>query len=422
MERWVFLCSKRRGAGALCRQEHAGGGQEWANDVWANDVWANDERANDCAKTRAGTRVWSIRTAIGRIMAALRPRHGSFVTARWGGSRGAILGLVALALIGGFMPAKAQSQDDIQHDTVTTAPLAPPSAGVTLDLRATEERQGEVFRVGFLADAAPGHQRQQFVPFRAHLEEVLNRPVEMVGYRDARNMILALQRGQALYAIAPASILIAAHRQCACVAPLASQPNRDGSSGLFAVMLARDDGPVDGIADLDGQRVVIVGEGSVMAHRIGLAELWRADVRPEDDALSFAPTLSAAVALLEAGEADAILSWSRQADGRTLFDAEPADALAPDQRGALRIMWRSRPVPGISHFASTRLDADQLALLQTMLVDLTGTDGDAFDAIDQGSGRPFAARSMADYRVLTDAFSFWDGAARQPDPSVTRQP
>lgn len=300
----------------------------------------------------------------------------------------------------------AQSNDA----PITSRPLGPPPASITLDVENRNAPDGDVFRVGFLADAAPGHQRSLYLPFRSHLEAVLSRPVELVPFRDARGLMMAIQRQDIGYAMAPSSVFAATHRLCACVTPLGTQPNRDGSQGLFSVLLALEGGSIGGLDDAADARLAIVGEGSVVAHRVGLSELWRTDLQLSPENVLFTETLQEAADALAAGQADAILSWSRQADGRVMFDREPASTLSDEVRSNLRVVWRSRPVPGYTHFTHLDLPEPLSETLQAMLIELTGRNGDAFDAIDQGSGRGFVARDLGDYDPLLEAFVYWDGA------------
>lgn len=308
-----------------------------------------------------------------------------------------------------FLVAAAGSSTAQQSDApVTSRPLDPPPASLTLDLGEQSAIAGEVFRVGFLADAAPGHQRRLFLPFRRHMEAVLSRPVELVPFRDARGLMMAMQRQDIGYAMAPSNVFVATHRLCGCVTPIGAQPNRDGSPGLFSVMLALDDGRVRDLGSLADARLAIVGQGSVIAHRVGLSELWRAELQLAEDRFLFTTTLEDAADALVTGEVEAVLSWSRQAEGGTLFDSEPANALDQHLRTRLRIVWRSRPVPGLTHYHHTELPDELAGTLQSMLLDLTGRNGDAFDAIDQGSGRAFIARTLQDFDPLLDAYDFWD--------------
>lgn len=300
----------------------------------------------------------------------------------------------------------AQSNDG----PITSRPLGPPPAGITLDVESRNALDGDVFRVGFLADAAPGHQRSLYLPFRSHLEAVLSRPVELVPFRDARGLMMSMQRQDIGYAMAPSSVFAATHRLCACVIPLGTQPNRDGSHGLFSVLLAPEESSIDGLGDAADARLAIVREGSVVAHRVGLSELWRTDLQLNPENFLFTATLQEAADALATGQADAILSWSRQADGSVMFDREPASTLSDEIRSNLRIVWRSRPVPGYTHFAHLDLPEPLSETLQAMLIELTGRNGDAFDAIDQGSGRRFVARDLDDYDPLLEAFVYWDGA------------
>lgn len=268
--------------------------------------------------------------------------------------------------------------------------------------------QGDVFRAGFLADSAPGHQRIMLRPFRDHMEQVLQRPVELVGFRDARAMVQAVRRGNLEYAMAPGSVFAAAHRACACVEPLGAQPNRDGSHGLLGAVLTAKNGRVASMADLDRARLVIVGEGSVVAHHVMLAELWRADIELDDARIAFAASLPQANAMLNDGQADAILTWSRQAEGAVLFDAPPFNVLATEQRDGLSIVWRTRTLPSHTHFAHSDLTDATRDALRAMLLGLTGSNGDAFEAVDTGSGRAFLARELDDYAPYLDAYSYWD--------------
>lgn len=318
-------------------------------------------------------------------------------------------GLVGAGLLAASaIAAQAQSNEA----PVTSRPLGPPPASITLNVEGRTTPEGEVFRVGFLADAAPGHQRRLYLPFRSHLEAVLSRPVELVPFRDARGLMMAIQRQDIGYAMAPSSVFVAAHRLCACVTPLGTQPNRDGSVGLFSVLIAPEDGPIAGLGDLDDARVAVVGEGSVVAHRVGLSEIWRNEVRLNEDGLLFSATLQDAADAVITGQADAILSWSRQGEGSVVFDQEPASGLSEEVRSGLRMVWRSRPVPSVTHFAHADLPEPLGETLQSMLLNLTGRDGDAFDAIDLGSGRGFVAQEMSDYDPLLDAYTYWDQASQ----------
>jgi phosphonate transport system substrate-binding protein len=246
------------------------------------------------------------------------------------------------------------------------------------------------------------------LPFRDHLEQSLSRPVEFIPFREARGLVVAMEQQTIAYAIAPGSVLAATHTLCSCVEPLAMQPNGDGSKGLFAVVIAAADGPVGNIEDIRADRLVVIGEGSVIAHQIGLSDLWSQDVRIDIDQITqYTSSLPDAVALLQTGTADAILSWTRQADGSVLFAAPPAHQLEDDVRSGLRILWRSRPVPGLSHYAHRDLDAALIDQLRELITGLASTNGEAFDAIDQGSGRPFVETSIPDYAPYMDAMAYW---------------
>lgn len=340
--------------------------------------------------------------------------------------------LTTILVLLGFLVSAGLSVDLVgaqnSNENVTNAPLpalssgsqsnsslAPPPAGVTLTLPDGSptlvpgaDMNAPPFRIGFLANSAPGDQQALMLPFRDHLEQSLNRPVEFIPFREARGLVIAMEQKTIVYAIAPGSVLAATHRLCSCVAPLAVQPNGDGSRGLFSVLIVPVDGPVQSVDAVRAERLVIVGEGSVVAHQIGLSELWAQDVRldPDQD-LQYASSLAQAVELVQGGQADAILSWTRQADGAVLFATPPARQLEDDVRAGLRILWRSRPVPGLSHYAHQDLDAALIDQLRAFVTGLASTDGEAFYAVDQGSGRAFVAASITDYAPYMDALAYW---------------
>lgn len=339
--------------------------------------------------------------------------------------------ILLLVLVGLAAPQYLRVQQSLAQnasETVTQAPLPPPSsaassnpsldpppAGVTLTLPdggptlvPGSNVDGQPFRIGFLANTAPGNQQILMAPFRNHVERSLNRPVEFIPFHEARGLVMAMEQKTISYAIGPGSILAATHTLCSCVAPLGVQLNADGSRGLFSVLIVPEDGTVLDPEELLAERLIVVGEGSVVAHQIGLSDLWAQGVRLDPDQnLHFAPSLTEAVELVQAGQADAILSWTRQADGGILFAAPPAHQLEEDVRSGLRIIWRSRPVLGLSHYAHRDLGDALIDQLRELLIELAGRDGEAFFAVDQGSGRPFVATSIADYAPHMDALAYW---------------
>ena len=302
-----------------------------------------------------------------------------------------------------------------QSDNPQTDPggaINPPPAGIVLEIESDAETGAQVFRAGFLAVTDAAHQQRLFRPFGTYLEAILQRPVAFVPYRNARGLMLAMQRGQIAYAMAPGSVFAAMHRLCACVTPLATQPNFDGSIGLLAAVLAMEGSPIGSADDLSGARLAVVSQGSVVAHRVGLAELEREEIAIDQDRLRFFATLEEAAAALLDGDVDAILTWTRQAEGGFVFDQEPARALDDETRTALRFIWRSRPIPGHTHFIHAGQSEALGRMLQSSLVSLGETNGDAFAAIDRGSDRGFVVQTMEDYQTLLDAYAYWDGVGQ----------
>ncbi|MBV6657074.1 MAG: PhnD/SsuA/transferrin family substrate-binding protein, partial [Devosiaceae bacterium] len=260
-------------------------------------------------------------------------------------------------------------------------------------------------------------QRERLAPFARHLEGVLDQPVEIVLFREGRGLMMALRRGQMRYAVAPGALVASTQMLCTCIEPLAVQQTITGGTGTFAALAVRADGPVASLeqaAKLDADRVAIVDEGSVVAHRIGLSDLRLDGVGfPEDGAFVFVPSLGRGAAALHAGDVDAVLFWTRQARGDVLTSEVPVHTLDEASRNDLRVVWRSRPALGLTHVVQADLPDEQKDGLQSALVRLIGQNGDAFDAIDGGSGQPFSAISMAELQPYVDAFETWSRQSGQ---------
>lgn len=293
------------------------------------------------------------------------------------------------------------------------SPLAPPPS-ITLELNGPAASpsgrwQTEPFRVGFLADPAPEHQRTRMIPFVRHLEGIVQRPVDLIAYPQSRGLVFALDQDQLDYVIAPSALLATAHLKCACLVPLALQPVGDGALGYFSTIATRADGAIGSIDDLVDRQIVVVGEDSLVAHQMGFAELSRAgrDLPTPQDAV-YVPSMAQASDLVMDGQADAILYWSQQETGHILFDQAPASALSSEDRGRLRIIWRSRPLVATSHAYHGALEDEMAERLSVMLERLHSTNGDAFYALDEGSGRPFARIGMDDYQPFFDAVRYWN--------------
>lgn len=308
----------------------------------------------------------------------------------------------------------------IAQSNATPSTLAPPPAGLTLVLpqAASQTPSAPAFTIGFLSGTAPDFERQRLAAFVRHVEGTLNRRVELIPMREARGLMGGLEGGSLSYAILPGALVSATAALCACIEPLASQPNGDGSLGLHAVLISAADGAFVTLSDLEklgAARLAIVGQGSVVAHHIGLSELSRAGVRlPADEQIVFTESLAQAASMLAEGEVEAILGWSRQAQGSLLMDGEPEAGLSAQMRQNLRIVWRSRAVPGATHVVRSDVPDDDRALLRSMLGALESTNGDAFDSVDSGSGRGLVSVTLDDFAPYDAALAYWRQAASRP--------
>jgi phosphonate transport system substrate-binding protein len=225
---------------------------------------------------------------------------------------------------------------------------------------------------------SPSQTVERFAPLEEHLSKAIGVPVTLRSAPDFAKFIDRTRAGE--YDI----IFTAPH-----MGRLAEK--RDGyrrivmTGDVTVVTLARKDGPVQALADLKG-RTLAVGSRLSMSYQIVNHALRKHGLAIERDVRFIDPaSFSNVIEAIMRGEADA---------GATI--SQLWDAATPEQREALREIYREEPTPGFLILAHSRLPPGILKKLKLAFLDFKNTEaGKAyFKKTQQVDFRPLDAETM----------------------------
>lgn len=224
---------------------------------------------------------------------------------------------------------------------------------------------------------SPSQIVSQFAPLAEHLTHAIGQPVEL---RSAGNFATFIERTRSgeydLIFTAPHMGRLAERRDG--YRPLAQTGYR-----IVVVALARREGPIKSLADLKGRTLAVGAQLSITYQIVdqALGKHGLAIGREVDfiDTASFSNVTEA----IMRGEADV------GATGTLLWDTAP-----PEQRAALREIFRASPVPGFLLLSHPRHNAHLTRHIERALMDFSTT---------AAGKRYFAANKLIDFRPLDAA-------------------
>jgi phosphonate transport system substrate-binding protein len=267
------------------------------------------------------------------------------------------------------------------------AVLASASAG---SLLADWRDEMKVLRIGYFSSAADqASDGARLEPFRAYLEARIGVPVELVPAASYAALIDSQTTGGVQYAINTATSFAVANAACQCIEPLALPAAADGSTGYYAILLARAYGPIASLADARGARLALSGEDSIAGSRLPLRAFATAGIDPAAhfSSITTAAGPQAALLALLAGEVDLAVGWSSlSGDPATgyafgvLTRMVLEDALSMDD---VRIVWQSRLIPFGPHAVRRDIGPEAKAILADALFAMADEAPEALDAVDR---------------------------------------
>jgi len=261
------------------------------------------------------------------------------------------------------------------------AMLAPGSAG------ADWRDDVKVLRVGIVTGQNTAYRSAQVAPFRRYLQDTLGIPVEIAPAADYAALIDAEAGGRVDYAVNSAASYATAAALCGCVEPLAVPARADGSTGVYAIMVSRIEGPILTLAEARGARLAVGPADSVAGRLVPFAEFAGAGIDPRRyfDAIVEVADPEEALRALLAGEVDAALAWSTlsgNADagyGSGVLGKMVAEGTLTMDR--IRLAWQSPLIPYGPHTVRSDLPEELKDLLLAALRTMSDRSPDALDAI-----------------------------------------
>lgn len=319
----------------------------------------------------------------------------------------ALLAAAIFAMSIAGSPSRAWAAEAATEAATETAGESAPLAGADDNAGPVLiERKPDKLRIGFLAGDAGPRLLARLEPFRAYLQQKLDIPVELRAMADWRELIVAQGNAEIDYGIYGASAYVGAWARCQCVEPLVTEEAVDGSTGYYAVMLARTGSHIRTIEDMKGKVLAFGGETSTAGHLLPLAEFAASGIDPQS---YFAETKMAdnpldAIRVLMEDKVDGALTWStmvgRDDDGygrgpmRMMVDRRTLDM------SDVRVIWKSQLIPYGPHAVRSDLAASVKSALRTALESLADDAPDAFEAVDFSGGRRFVAIEHQAYQPL----------------------
>ncbi|MDR3374839.1 MAG: phosphate/phosphite/phosphonate ABC transporter substrate-binding protein [Ancalomicrobiaceae bacterium] len=264
----------------------------------------------------------------------------------------------------------------------------------------------EHLRIGVVSGPSTRPVAERLEPFRAYVADKMGVPVDIVGLKDGQALIDAAATHRIDYAVFTGAAYAMAVKTCGCVEPLAAPKSVDGSAGIRAILVVRNDSPYRQPADLAGKTLSAPGPQSVASRLVGFAALAADGSEPTKlfGRIDTAKGPDAALRALIDKTTDAALAWSTLEgdigegyDRGTLHDLVARQALDMHQ---IRIIWKSELIPNGPHAVRSDLPLTVKNELRDLLVGLVDAAPDAYDAIEPTFGGGFVPIGHSSYLPL----------------------
>ncbi|MDR3493305.1 MAG: phosphate/phosphite/phosphonate ABC transporter substrate-binding protein [Ancalomicrobiaceae bacterium] len=261
-------------------------------------------------------------------------------------------------------------------------------------------------RIGVASLPSSGPVGERLEPFRAYVAEQLGVPVEIVVVKDGQALIDAAASHRIDYAVFSAAAYAMAVKTCGCVEPLAAPKSIDGSAGVRAILVVRNDSRYRQPSDLAGKVLSAPGVQSVASHLVAFAALAAEGADPAKlfGRIDTAKGPEAALRALLDKTADAALVWSTlQGDEGEGYDRGTLHDLVAKHvldMHAIRIVWKSDLIPNGPHAVRSELPLTVKNELRDLLVGLADKAPEAYDAIEPTFGGGFVPIGQSSFLPL----------------------
>ncbi len=259
-------------------------------------------------------------------------------------------------------------------------------------------------------DCVAGYARRNYARLAEHLQSALSRPVELVYTETLLSPRVPHPAGVDLILGKTSEVVADAGRAGVAIRLLAALSDPEGEVTQTGLFVVRDGDPARSIEDLQGRRILFGPAASDEKHAAALATLEAFDVAvPKELAISGGCS-TAALAVVE-GDADAAVVSS--------YAMPLLEGCGTIDRGALRIIGRTDPVPFIGAFVSAAADAP---LQEAIARALAGVRNDPHLLAAMESKRGFLCLAVpVDAEGRPRSWPDWRGSGRNgASPSVPK--
>ena len=170
----------------------------------------------------------------------------------------------------------------------------------------TSAQHTDVFRVGWITGGDP-LLAARLEPFIAHLQKVLDRPVELFAARDGTVLIDAIASDQIDYAALSGTAHAIGQSLCDCLVPLASPSTQDGQTHFRSVLLAEPE------TDLSATTTFLAGPSAdFLTNQVPNVALKNAEIEmvSTEAVLDTFQSLEAVFDLVSAGDERPVFAWT----------------------------------------------------------------------------------------------------------------
>ncbi|MEO1747133.1 MAG: PhnD/SsuA/transferrin family substrate-binding protein [Pseudomonadota bacterium] len=254
----------------------------------------------------------------------------------------------------------------------------------------------QVFRVGWITGGDP-LLTARLEPFIAHLQEALDRPVELFPARDGTMLIDAIASDQIDYAPLSGAAYALGQSLCDCLIPLASPSTEDGQTHFRSVLLAKPD------TDRPKQTQVLAGPAAdFLTYQVPNFALMSGalDGVANDIVLDVSPSLEFVFDLAVAGDTRPALAWTYTQPDTEISDNGDLSGFAAvlvDEVPALELVWQSEAFRIAAHSVHRSIPETERQKLTQALVDIKEKAPLAFDVISPTLGGGFQPAQIGDY-------------------------
>lgn len=225
-------------------------------------------------------------------------------------------------------------------------------------------------------ECVAGYAQRDYGKLGTFMEKRLRRPIEIAHAEDLREA-LRINPGKVHLIIGKRSVVVFdAARTKTAIRPLAMLTDKTGSTDLTGLIVVRHDDSAKSVAELNGRRILLGPEDSDERHSAAAA-LFKARGAPLPAQVQTKPSCNEAALAVVEGQADAAVISSY-----AMPLLEGCDVI---DKGALRVLARTRPVPFVAVFATASVAAeDAPAILAALLA--VRTDGQLLAEMESKDG------------------------------------